>query len=408
MQALHRTASAILLAATFIVSLAACGGVAGGGTASGGSQTLVIGATLPLTGSLGSFGPLLQAGYTRAVGDINAGGGIDIHGTKYKLQLTILDNKSDPDTASQQARTLFLQDNAVALLGAVSPPLNIPISNIAEQLKRPVVQGVTPLQAWLHARQGGWTYAWDTFFDENQMTDVQFQTSDLVKTNKRVALFTDTEEDGVTMGKLWEQKAPQFGYQIAYHAQFPVGTTDFSSQITAAKAAQADVLIAQMLPPDAAGLWKQMKSLDYQPKTAFCEKCANNSGWRQLLGPLGEGTMAADWWSPSLGLPQTSELVSAYGKNGINGDLGQIVSAYSVARVLGDAIAQAQSTDPTVINTVIGQTNKTYPVGHIQFAANHTAPLIAGEAQWQGANSVRIYPVSQGTGKLESPVPGLE
>jgi len=341
------------------------------------------------------------------VSDVNASGGLDIRGTRYKIQLTILDNKSDPDTASQQARTLFLQDNAIALLGGVSPSLNIPISNIAEQIKRPVVQSLTPLEAWLHARQGGWNYAWDTFFDENQMTEVQFQTSDLVKTDKRVALFTDTEEDGVTMGKLWEQKAPQFGYQVAYHAQFPVGTTNFSSQIAAAKAANADVLIAQMLPPDAAGLWKQMKALGYQPKTAFCEKCANNSGWHQLLGPLGEGTMAADWWSPSLGLPQTSEFISAYGKNGINGDLGQIVASYSVTRVLFDAIAQAQSIDPTAINTALGKTNKTYPVGHIQFGANHTAPLIAGEAQWQGVNSVRIYPMGSGTGKLEAPVPGL-
>ena len=399
---IYKTVSASLLAIMLIVSLGACGGATSGGT-----QTIVIGASLPLTGALGSFGPLIQTGYMKAVNDINASGGLAVGGTKDKVQLVVLDNQSDPNLASQQARTLLLKNNAVALLGAFTPPLDIPISNIAEQLKHPVVQSLTPIQAWLSGRPGGWKYAWDMFFDENQMTNLQFQTSDLVKTNKRVALFTDTEEDGITMGKLWVQKAPQLGYQIAYHAQFPVGTTNFSSQIEAAKAAHADVLIAQMVPPDAAGLWKQMKSLGYQPKTAFCEKCAATSAWRQILGPVGEGTMTVDWWSPSSGLPDANSFVSAYGKNGTTIDISTIVAMNSAARVLFDAISQAQSLDPNAINTALGKINKTYPVGHIQFGADHAAPLIVGMDQWQGTNMVRVYPATQGAATLESPVPGL-
>ncbi|HEV2661337.1 MAG TPA: ABC transporter substrate-binding protein [Ktedonobacteraceae bacterium] len=398
----YRKVATILLLALFMTSLAACGGGAAGGT-----QTLVIVTTLPMTGPLGPFGPLIQTGYMKAINDINASGGLSVGGTKYKVQLTVLDNKSDPNTASQQARTLLLKNNAVALLGAATPALSIPISDIGEQLKRPVVQSITPVQAWLGARPAGWNYSWDMFFDENQMTNLQFQTSALVKTNKRIALFTDTEEDGITMGKLWTQKAPQFGYQIAYHAQFPVGTTNFSSQIAAAQAAKADVLIAQMIPPDAAGLWKQMKSLGYQPKTAFCEKCAASSAWKQILGPLAEGTMTVDWWSPSLGLPETSTFVSNYGKNGITTDVSAIVAANSTARVLLDAIAQANSLDPAAINTALGKINKTYPLGHIQFGTNHAAPVPVVMDQWQGVNMVRVYPATQGSTHMESPIPGL-
>ena len=403
MQTMHRKVSIILLMVLFMINLAACGGTAG----AGGSQTVVIGTTLPLTGSLASFGPLIQTGYMQAVNDINASGGLTVGGTKHKVRLIVLDNQSDPNMASQQARTLLLKDNAIALLGAFSPPLDIPISNVGEQLHRPVIQSLTPLEAWLSGRQGGWNYAWDLFFDENQMTNLQFQTSNLVKTNKRVALFTDTEEDGITMGKLWEQKAPQFGYQVVYHAQFPVGTTNFSSQIAAAQAAKADVLIAQMIPPDAAELWKQMKSLGYQPKTAFCEKCAATSAWRTILGPVAEGTMTVDWWSPSLGLPDTNRFISTYGKNGITTDLSVIVAMDSTAQILFDAITRANSLDPAAINTAIGKTNKTYPVGHIQFKSNHTAQLIAGMDQWQGQNMVRVYPTSQGAANVESPTPGL-
>jgi branched-chain amino acid transport system substrate-binding protein len=343
----------------------------------------------------------------KAVNDINASGGIGIQGTKHKVQLIVLDNQSDPNIASQQARTLFLKNNAIALLGSATPPLSIPISNVAEQIKRPLMQTNTPIEAWLGGHQGNWTYAWDSFFDENQMTSLQFQTADLIKTNKRVALFTDTEEDGIVMGTLWEKKAPTLGYQIVYHSKFPVGTTNFSSQVAAAQAAKADVLIAQMIPPDAAGLWKQMKSVGYQPKLAFCEKCANGGAWKQLLGPVAEGTMAADWWSPTLGLPETSTFVSAYGKNGVTSDLSVMVTANSAASVLLDAISRAQSLDPDAINTAIGKTNKTYPIGHIQFGANHASPVLAGMDQWQGTNMVRVYPVTKEAGTVETPVPGL-
>lgn len=405
MHSTYRTATFIMFAVMCVFSLVACGGQASTG---GNAQTIVIGTTLPLTGSLSIFGPNMQTGYMKAVNEINASGGIDIQGTKHKVQLIVLDDQSDPNLASQQARTLLLKDNAVALLGAATPALSIPVSNVAEQLKHPVVITNTPIEAWQAGHQGNWTYAWDSFFDENQMTKLQFQTADLVKTDKRVALFTDTEEDGVTMGGLWEKQAPTLGYQVVYHAKFPVGTNNFSSQISAAQAAKADILIAQMIPPDAAGLWKQMKSVGYQPKLAFCEKCANGGAWKQLLGPVAEGTLVSDWWSPTLGLPQTDAFVSAYGKNGVTSDLSVIVTSYSVASVLLDAISQAQSLDPTAINTAIGKTDKTYPIGPIQFGANHASATTAGMDQWQGENSVRIYPAAKGTGTIETPIPGLK
>ena len=81
----------------------------------------MIGATLSLTGSLGVLGPPLEAGYEQEIADVNAAGGIAIGGTKEKLKLVVLDNGSDPDTASSQARELVLQDHAVALLGFATP-----------------------------------------------------------------------------------------------------------------------------------------------------------------------------------------------------------------------------------------------------------------------------------------------
>jgi len=377
--------------------------------AAAGGGDIVIGASLPLSGPLAPFGANIQMGYQRAVDNVNKAGGLDVGGTKHQVSLVVLDDQSDPNMATDQARTLYQRNNAVALLGAATPPLNIPISQVADQVKRPAVIGACPIRAWLSGKPDGWQYAWDIFFDENQMTDLQFQTADLVQTNKKVALFTDTEEDGVTMGDLWEQKAPTLGYQVAYHAKFPVGTNNFSSQIDAAKSASAQVLIAQMVPPDAFALWKQMKALSYQPVVAYCEKCGNSGAWHQVLGDVGEGTNAADWWSSSLGYPESQDFVNAYAQQlgGQSTDLSGIVSSYAAAQVLLDAITKAGSTSPEAINAALATTDKTYAVGPVKFGADHTSALKAIMDQWQGPNMVRVYPTGSGSTALKAPVPGL-
>jgi branched-chain amino acid transport system substrate-binding protein len=361
-----------------------------------------------LTGPLAAVGVILKAGYQAAVNDANASGEVKINGTKAKINLVILDDASDANTATDQATTLILKDNAVALLGSFTPQLNIPVSNVAERLKRPVIMTVAPIEAWLSARPSGWKYSWDFFFDEKQQTAMSFQTANLTTTNKRVALFTDTEQDGITMGNLWAQEAPQYGYTIVYHASFPVGTTNFSSQIKAAKAANAQVLIAQMIPPDAIALWKQMKALNYHPIYAEGEKGSATTTWGQALGSVGEGTLIANFWSKSLNYPGDSTLITKSEQAGFSAtiEIAGFIAGYSLTQVVFDAINSTNSTDADTLNTAIGETDKTYAIGPLKFAANHADAIAPLMLQWQNNDTLQVYPqVSSVT--LEAPAKGL-
>jgi branched-chain amino acid transport system substrate-binding protein len=399
-------ARCLLLSILLALGIVACGG--NGTTGTSGPQTIVVGATLPLTGPLAVVGVILKAGYQAAVNDANASGEVKINGTKAKINLVVLDNASDPNTASSQATTLFLKDNAVALLGPFTPQLVIPVSQVAERMKRPLITSVAPVEAWLSARPSGWQYSWDIFFDENQQTKLIFQTANLTTTNKRVALFTDTEQDGLVMGGLWEQNAPQFGYQIVYHAKFPVGTTNFSSQIAAAKAANADVLITQMIPPDAMALWKQMKSLGYHPKVAEAEKGSSTTTWPQSLGSVAEGALISNFWSKSLNYPGDSTLITKSQQAGFNATIetAGFIAGYTLSQILFDAINSTNSTDPAVLNTAIGKTDKTYPLGPIKFGSNHADAIPALLLQWQKGDTVQVYPPVSGI-TLEAPAKGL-
>src|SRR5690242_10465682 len=73
-------------------ALTACGGSSGSS-----GDVIKIGASIPLTGGLASFGAFEKWGYQHAVDAVNASGGISIDGKKRKVQLTILDDQTDPN-----------------------------------------------------------------------------------------------------------------------------------------------------------------------------------------------------------------------------------------------------------------------------------------------------------------------
>ena len=370
-------------------------------------KPIVIGSTLPLTGPLQTLGAVVREANEQAVADINAAGGVKVGNVMRKVQYKVMDNRSDPNLVTQQARTLVLEQGAVALLGSFTPPLSIPLSNVAEQLQVPAIFSNTPVEGWQAANPKGWRYAWDVFVAETQMTALHYGAAALANTNKRVALFTDTEDDGVVFGRLWEQEAAKQGFTVAYRAKFPIGTVDFNQFIQGAKSANADVLLAIMIPPDGLALWKQMKALGYSPKVAACEKCAHTVAWPKVLGELGQGSLMFGWWSREARHPGTDRVLAVWrGKYGMTTDLETVATNYAVANILFDAIRRAGSADPKAINKAIGQTDGPTGVGAVKFSRN-AALVPAFMRQWQGDKQVQVFPAGPASLKMLAPLPGF-
>jgi branched-chain amino acid transport system substrate-binding protein len=400
---MHRLVSTLSLA---VFATAALAGASQQARAAD-DKPIIIGSTLPLTGPLQSLGAIVREANEQAIADANSAGGIELGGVKHKIEYKVLDNQSNPNLVTQQARTLVLEQNAVALLGSFTPPLSIPLSNVAEQLRVPAIFTNTPIEGWQAANPKGWTYAWDIFVAEPQMTALEYDAASLAQTNKKVALFTDTEDDGVVFGDLWAKEAAKRGFEIVYHAKFPIGTSDFGQFIQAAKSANADLVFAIMIPPDGIALWKQMKALGYAPKVASCEKCAHTVAWPKVLGELAQGTLMFGWWSPDSGFPGTDHVMAVWSKKyGLTSDLETAATNFGVTQVLLDAIKRSGTAEPAAINKALGETNLASVVGPVKFSKN-TVVLPAFMRQWQGDRQVQVAPADKNAAKLLAPLPGF-
>jgi branched-chain amino acid transport system substrate-binding protein len=405
----QRRLVSVAAALSLAVLASACSSSPGGQSSgsSGQGAPVTLGASLSLTGSLGSFGVDQQAGYLQAVADANAAGGIRFGGAEHRVKLVVLNNQSDPTTASDQVRDLVLKDGAQAVLGAGTPPITVPQGLAAETLGVPYLTTNTPVGAFAAGNKSGWKYSWDMFFSEQEQAADIIKAVDRFPTNHKIALFTDNEPDGVVERPLYKAAAAAAGDKVVGDFSFPVGTTDFTSFITSAKASGAQIVVGQMDPPDGVTLFKQMKSLGYSPKIGIIAKAADFVSWVHALGSMAEGSLLEAVWLPSWNYPGTAHIEATLGKKFDNlGDLGTAAAAYSVAEVMLNAVERAGSANASQVNSALASTSLTTPYGLVRFASNHTAIMGYAVAQWQGANTIPVWPPVKGA-HLEFPMTGL-
>lgn len=404
---LRRRPLALAAVLSLAILASACANSAGSQSTGPGGAPITLGASLSLTGALGSFGVDQRAGYQQAVADINAAGGVKIGNTSHQVKLVVLNNQSDPTTASQQVRNLVLKDGAQAVLGAGTPPITVPQALVAESLRVPYLTTNTPVGAFAAGAKGGWKYAWDMFFSEPEQAADIIKAVGRFKTNGKIALFTDNEPDGVVERPLYKAAAAANGDHVVGDFSFPVGTTDFTSFITSAKAKGAQIVVGQMDPPDAVTLFKQMKSLGYAPKIGIVAKAGDFISWVTALGHIAEGSLLEAVWLPSWNYAGTAHIEATLGKKfGNLGDLGTATAAYSVVQVILNAVRRAGSTDAAKVNSALASASLTTPYGLVHFASNHTATMRFAVAQWQGTKTVPVWPAVPGT-HLEFPMAGF-
>ncbi len=398
-------ARAISLVAIGSLALAACGGVKNGDSSSSGATKIVIGASIPTSGPLASFGSFEKFGYEQAVREVNEGGGIDINGKKLMVTLKLLDDKTDPNTVSSNIDSLVSADKVNALLGSCTPALVIPGAIAAERAKVPFVTACAPVSAFGAAKK--WEWSWDIFFDETKLPNLTFNSlrDNNIKTNSKVALLHDNGPDGVALAAQMPADAKAAGYNVVLNESFPTDATDLSAAVRKAKASDADVLFVDAVTPQAVSIRKQMATAAYTPKVVVMEKGAEPQQFADALGNLADGVTVAAYWDASFSYPGSAELAAAFTKQVGPGVSQHIADTYTAAKVLLDAIATAKSLDAKAINDAIAKTDKTFPVGPVKFRGDHTSPLELTKAQWQDGKVKIVWPSGKANAKFLFPFP---
>jgi branched-chain amino acid transport system substrate-binding protein len=367
---------------------------------------ILIGVSIPLSGSLASFGGYEQWGYNTAVNDLNKAGGLMIAGQPHKVRLIVLDDKTDPSVTQSNTETLISRERVVAMLGSCTPALINAGALVAERHKIPMVTPCDPLLAFKSVRP--WKYVWDIFFEETDLGSAPFRMiADLgVQTNRRAVILHDNGPDGqVVGGQIWPEVAAKNQIQIVQNSAFPVDNSQFTSVIGAGKSNGADLVLVDAITPAAIAIRKQLSAAGYQPKLLVIEKGAEPQQFAQALGNLADGVLVGGYWDPSFPYPGAADLAKRFESETHQSSSQHIADSFTAAQVLLDAIAAAGSTDPELVNAALARTNKTYVTGPVKFDAQHASALPIVLMQWQKGRAMVVWPKNRANGTLLFPLP---
>ena len=124
------------VSAMTLTTLAGCGSEDAG--SAGGGDTLKWGVNYEQSGTAATYGTSHVEGIKLAVKEINAAGGVDVGGTKKKIELEIKDNKTD-DTEMPQVYNTLVEDGNTVILGPAISSLTKQAFSMAEESKIPTI-----------------------------------------------------------------------------------------------------------------------------------------------------------------------------------------------------------------------------------------------------------------------------
>ena len=371
----------------------------------GKSQTIKVGAVVPLTGRYAALGGQVKTGYELAVKHINAAGGVALEGKKLPIELTILDDESDPTKTVARLETLATE-GVLAYLGGAGSDLHAAASSIADKNKTPYL-GVAFAFNGIH--QQGLRYLFSPFPKSPDLTRETFvfldATIPAAQRPRRVALLLERTDWGKEMGSLWQSAAKKHGYQIVASGEYAPGAKDFSDLILKAKAAAAEAVLALPSPPDGMTLVKQMKELDFNSKLNLFIRAADPPVWSKNLSKDGDYVLLSPGWHFAARYPKVRELNDEHQKIFKRPADPLVGPAYACLEILADALARAKILERDKLRDAVAATNMTTVVGPVRFRSDGTGEVKVFFQQWLKGKQELVWPKEFATATFGYPAP---
>jgi branched-chain amino acid transport system substrate-binding protein len=215
------------------------------GEGTGQAKTIKVGVIAELTGDIPAVGASCKNAAEMAVQEVNDAGGLEVGGTKYKVELYIEDNAGKADQSASSAQKLITQQNVVAIIGPNASRYAIPASEIAESSKVVLISPwSTNPKTTLNANTNeSKKYVFRAaFIDPFQGRVIAKFALDNLNATKAAVLYDVASEYNKGIAEFFKSTYEENGGTIVAFETYTTGDKDFSAQLTKIKDAGPDVI----------------------------------------------------------------------------------------------------------------------------------------------------------------------
>lgn len=372
---------------------------------------ILVGAALSLTGSLAQEGHLTQQGYQLWLGWVNARGGIEIGGVRHRVRLTILDDQSRAGVAGEVAQQLIDRDHVQFLLGPYGSETTAAVAAVADARRTPLVEGggAAP-DIFSH----GYRYVFGVLSPTDRyMTGVIDLAATLRPRPRTVAVLSADDSFSQAIAQSVVAYAPVRGLEVVSNQRYPAGSTDVSTVVARARAAQPDLVINTGHLAEAVAIQQAAKQQELDARMFAYSVGPSTPDFVSELGPDADYVFDGSQWTPQVRYqPQVyltvSEYVAAYRAAFRTLDAPSYIVAESTAAGLGLelGIEHAGTTRPDPVRQALAALDVMTFYGRLKFdprGVNVYKPMVVEQIQ-QGRHHT-VYPPAMADARPEYPAP---
>ncbi|WP_425429663.1 ABC transporter substrate-binding protein [Desulfovibrio litoralis] len=352
------------------------------GTALAG-DTIKMGVYLPLTGQ-NAFGGELELEGIKLAHKLYP----EILGKK--VELIIVDNKSDKVEAANAVKRLTEKDKVNAIIGTYGSSLAIAGGEVAEKAKTPVIgtSCTNPL-----VTMGKKYYFRACFIDPYQGAAAATYAAKNLNA-KTAAILMDVSNDyAVGLSGFFEKSFKKLGGKVVSKAQYSSGDQDFTAQLTEIISKKPDVVFIPAYFAEGGIIMRQARDLGATFRMMGAD-AMDNPETVAIAGKAADGFLhttfpydAAATDSSPEAKAFTEAWKKAYPKKEVNVNAALGYTSYMM---YVDAFKRAGSDEPTAVAKALEATkNLPTPLGSLTLNASHDAEMPVGVIEIQ--NGKRVF-----------------
>ncbi|MDR1043946.1 MAG: ABC transporter substrate-binding protein [Candidatus Adiutrix sp.] len=331
-----------------------------------------IGVYLPLTGQNAFGGQLELDGINLAHQEMPEAIG-------QKVELVVMDNKSDKVEAANAVQRLIDRDKVVAIIGTYGSSLAMAGGEVAEVAKIPVVgtSCTNPL-----VTQGKTYYFRACFIDPYQGAGAATYAFNELKAKKAALLIDVSNDYAVGLGAFFKRSFTTLGGEIVTEMKYNSGDQDFTAQLTEINSKQPDVMFIPAYFAEGGIIMKQARELGAKFRIMGGD-AMDNPETVSIAGAASEGFIHTSF-PYDAGMANMNEQAKAFTgawrlanpdkEPNVNAALG-----YASYLMIVKAIEKAGAATPEAITKALAETKDLpTPLGMLTLDSDHNPQMPVG------------------------------
>lgn len=373
-------------------------------------KTVVLGGSVPFSGSQADTGLNVYEGYKVVVKYVNEKlGGFKVGNELCKLDLKMIDDASDP----QRAVTLIqkqIDDGVDFFLGSFSSGIVLPTVAVTERARKPMVQaGGGSDQIFTH----GYKYSFGIYpRASRQLASFVEMLKGMKPQVQTVSVVVTNDPYGLPLAAGTTEALQQADIKVLDTYKLPPTVNDVSGVLSAVRGNTPDVLIT-ITHEDISTLFvQQMVATGTNVKMLYMPLGPEIEQFRKTLGKYANQLATLTYWDPRMKYSDplfgsTEVYFDWYKANASRVWSNQTAAASCCIICYVVAMQKAGSLDPTKVRDALAELDFTSLYGSVKWTPQGDGdPVLMGAKVGQVQNNAPeiVYPADAATAKLAFPM----